>query len=118
MAQTNMAAGHFSQAGVFSQVLEQAERYAFLIWALSACPDGLSGAATEALVLDLIAVFIGMGIILGVSGKIGSCPLDHAAESDSGKFAALTAPAGLVLIARSSARPGSDTSTGFLACGM
>ena len=68
--QTNMAAGHFSQAGVFSQVLEQAERYAFLIWALSACPDGLSGAASEALVFDLITVFIGMAAVLGFSGKI------------------------------------------------
>lgn len=72
--QMNMAAGHFSQAGVFSQVLEQAERYAFLIWALSACPDGLSGTASQALVLDLIAVFIGMGAVLGVSGKLSSLP--------------------------------------------
>ena len=69
-----MAAGHFSQAGVFSQVLEQAERYAFIIWALSACPDGLSGAGSQALVLDLISVFIGMGIILGISGKLSSPP--------------------------------------------
>ena len=80
-SQTNMAAGHFSQAGVFSQVMEQAERYAFLMWALSACPDGQSGSASEALVFDLITVFIGMGIILGVSGKPGplamSCTPGH-----------------------------------------
>ena len=69
--QTNMAAGHFSQAGVFSQVMEQAERYAFIMWALSACPDGLSGAASQALVFDLITVFIGMGAILAVSGELG-----------------------------------------------
>ena len=66
--QTNMAAGHFSQAGVFSQVLEQAERYAFVMWALSACPDGLRGASEEALVLDLILVFMVMGGILAFAG--------------------------------------------------
>jgi len=65
-----MAAGHFSQAGVFSQVMEQAERYAFIMWALSACPDGLSGGASQALVFDLITVFIGMGAILAVSGEL------------------------------------------------
>ena len=75
--QTNMAAGHFSQAGVFSQVMEQAERYAFIMWALSACPDGLGGAASEALVFDLMTALIGMGIILGVSGTLGGSPCSH-----------------------------------------
>ncbi len=70
MPQTNMAAGHFSQAGVFSQVLEQAELYAFVMWALSACSDGLSSASEEALVLDLILVFTVMGGILAVSGEV------------------------------------------------
>ena len=72
-----MAAGHFSQAGVFSQVMEQAERYAFIMWALSACPDGLSGSASQALVFDLITVFIGMGAILAASGEPWaiSCPV-------------------------------------------
>ena len=65
-----MAAGHFSQAGVFSQVLEQAERYAFLIWALSACPDSLGGASEEALVLDLILIFMVMGGVLAVAGEL------------------------------------------------
>ena len=73
--QTNMAAGHFSSAGAFSHMLEQAELYAFIMWALSACPDGLSGAASQALVFDLIAVFVGMGVILGVAGKISSPPI-------------------------------------------
>ena len=64
-----MEAGHFSQTGIFDHARDEAFHYAFLLWALAACPDRLGGGEPEALlVFHIITAIIGMGAILTIAG--------------------------------------------------
>ena len=63
-----MAAGHFSHPGIFDHVRDEAFHFAFIIWALSSCPDGLGGETRATVVFRLVFALIGAGIILAVAG--------------------------------------------------
>lgn len=67
--QTDMAAGHFSQPGIYDYVREEAFHFAFIIWALSACPDGLGGESRESIIFHMIIAIIGAGVVLAMAGK-------------------------------------------------
>lgn len=67
--QTDMAAGHFSQLGIYDYAREEAFHFAFIIWALSSCPDGLGGESRANIIFHMIFAFIGAGIVLAIAGK-------------------------------------------------
>ena len=69
LPQTNMAAGHFSQTGIFDHARDEAFHFAFIIWALSACPDGQGGESDSVFVFHIVFALIGAGVILAVAGE-------------------------------------------------
>ena len=64
-----MAAGHFSQSGIFDQARDQAFHYAFLVWAISACPDGLGGESEAVFVFHIVFAVIGAAAVLALAGE-------------------------------------------------
>lgn len=72
LLQTNMAAGHFSQTGIFDHARDEAFHFAFLIWALSVCPDGLGGESEAAFVFHIVFAIIGAAVVLALAGEPSS----------------------------------------------
>lgn len=64
-----MAAGHFSQTGIFDHARDEAFHFAFIIWALAACPDGLGGETDSVVVFQIVFAIAGAAVLLALAGE-------------------------------------------------
>ena len=67
-----MEAGHFSASGIYDHLRDVALKYAFLMYALSACPAGASDSAR--LRDDAFIAVVSLGAVVALAGmSFGKC---------------------------------------------